>query len=70
MSSIGCVQNNFHANAMFGANYAPILHQDYYYLQTDQNNLPLEPRHLGVPPGASKMITGPMVRLVQIVHLS
>jgi hypothetical protein len=26
------------------------------------NVLPLEPRHLGVPSGASKMISNPMVR--------
>ena len=31
---------------------------------------PLEPRHLGVPSGASKMISEPMVRLVQTVLLS
>jgi hypothetical protein len=37
---------------------------------TDRNKLPLEPRHLEVPSGASKTITEPMVRLVQTVHLS
>jgi hypothetical protein len=47
-SSIGFVQNDFQAYGMFGANHAPILRQDYQYLQTDQNELPLEPRHLGV----------------------
>ena len=31
----------------------------------DPNNLPLEPRHLGVPSGASKMISEPMVRLAK-----
>jgi hypothetical protein len=36
----------------------------------DQNELPLEPHHLGVPSGASKMINVPMVRLVETVHLS
>jgi hypothetical protein len=35
-----------------------------------QAELSLEPRHLGVPSGASKMIYEPMVRLAQIVHLS
>jgi hypothetical protein len=35
-----------------------------------QNELPLEPRHLGVPSGASKMILEPVVRLAQTVHLS
>ena len=42
---------------MFGANRAPISHQDQHYLQIDQNELPLEPRHLGLPTGVSKMIT-------------
>jgi hypothetical protein len=46
------------------------LHQDLHYLQRDQNELPLEPHHLGVPSGASKTIPKPMVHLVQIVHLS
>jgi hypothetical protein len=36
----------------------------------DQNELPLEPHHLGAPSGASKTISEPMVRLVQIMHLS
>jgi hypothetical protein len=35
-----------------------------------QNELPLEPRHLGVPSGASKMISELMVLLVQTVQLS
>jgi hypothetical protein len=36
----------------------------------DRNELSLEPRYLGVPSGASKMITEPMVRSAQTVHLS
>jgi hypothetical protein len=36
----------------------------------DRNELPLEPRDLGVPSGASKMISEPMVFLVQTMHLS
>ena len=35
-----------------------------------ENELPLEPRHLVVPSGASKMISKPMVRLAQTMHLS
>ena len=38
---------------MFHANRAPILH----YLQTDRTELPLEPHHLGVQTGASKMVS-------------
>jgi hypothetical protein len=36
----------------------------------DQNELPVEPRQLGVPSGLSKMISQPKVHLAQIVHLS
>ena len=55
---------------MFDANRAPILCQDLHYLQMERNELSLEPRHFGVRTGASKMISEPMVRLAQIVHLS
>ena len=57
MSSIGCVQNYFGAYGTFGANRALILREDEHYLQTDRNELPLEPPHLGVPSGASKTIS-------------
>jgi hypothetical protein len=55
---------------MFGAYRAPIMCQDYHFLQTDRIELPLEPRHLGVPSGASKMIYEPIVCLAQTMHLS
>jgi hypothetical protein len=67
-SSIGCVKNDFWANDTFSTNRASILHQHLHYLQIDRKKLWLEPRHLGVPSGASKMILKPMVRLVQTVH--
>jgi hypothetical protein len=51
-------------------NHAPILRQDSDYLQTDRNEHPLEPHHLGVPSGAFKSIYEPTVRLAQTVHLS
>ena len=35
-----------------------------------RNELPLEPRHLVEPSGATKTISEPMVRLVQTMHLS
>jgi hypothetical protein len=69
-SSIGCLQYYFRAYGMFDANYALILHQEYHYRQTDRTELPLEPRHLGVPSSASKMISMPMVRSLQTLHLS
>jgi hypothetical protein len=69
-SSIGCLQYYFWAYGMFDANCALILHQEYHYRQTDRTELPLEPRHLGVPSSASKMISMPMVRSLQTLHLS
>jgi hypothetical protein len=36
----------------------------------DRNEIPLEPRLLGVPPSASKTISDPMVHLAQTMHLS
>ena len=51
-------------------NHAPILRQDEHYLQMYRNELPLEPRHLVVPSGVTKMISEPMVLLVQTMHLS
>jgi len=36
----------------------------------DQNELPLDPRHVGVPSGVPKMIYEPMVRSMQTMHLS
>jgi hypothetical protein len=36
----------------------------------DRSELPLEPRHLGVPSSVSKMISMPMVCSVHTVHLS
>jgi hypothetical protein len=56
-SSIGCVQNDFWGYGTFGANCGPILHRDKHYLQMDRNKILHDPRHLGVPSGASKMIS-------------
>jgi len=36
----------------------------------DQNNLPLDPCHKGVPLGVSKVISEPVVRSAQTVHVS
>jgi hypothetical protein len=55
---------------MFGANRAPVLRQDYHYLQTEKNELSLEPHHLGVSSRASKTISEPMVCSAQTVRLS
>jgi hypothetical protein len=68
-SSIGCVQTDFRFYGTFSANCAPILHQDYHYLQIGRNELPLEPHYLGVPLGVSKTIFEPIVRSAQTVHL-
>jgi hypothetical protein len=69
-SCIWCVQNIFWANGTFGANRAPILRQDQHYLETHWNELPLEPHNVGVPSGASKMISELMVLLAQGINLS
>ena len=53
---------------MFGSNRAPILHRQW--LPTDRNESPLDPRHLGVPSGVSKMISEPMVCSAPTMHLS
>jgi hypothetical protein len=67
-SSIRCIQNDFIRDyGTFGANHSPIVR---HYHQTNQNKLSLEPRHLGVPSGASKTIPRPMVCLAQTMHLS
>ena len=51
---------------MFGANCAPIKH----YHQTDRNEIPHDPHHLGVLSGVSKMIFVPVVCSAQTVHLT
>jgi hypothetical protein len=68
-TSIRCVQDGFQAYGMFDTNHAPILRQNWHYLQTDSNKLPLNPRHLRVSSGASKTISEPMVHSAQTVHL-
>jgi hypothetical protein len=47
---------------------APILHPHKHHLQTFQNESPHDPRHLGVPPGASKTISEPKVHSAQTLH--
>jgi hypothetical protein len=69
-SAIGCIQNDFWATGMLGTSHAPILHQHQHCLQMDQNEIAHDPRHLGVPSGASKTISKPVVHSAQTVHLS
>jgi len=69
-STSGCVKNDSRAYGMFDANRASNLHRDSHCLQMDRNELPLDPHHVAVPSGASKMISRPMVRSSQIMHLS
>ena len=52
------------------AYHAPILHRHKHCLQMERREIPHDPRHVGVPSGASKMIYEPMVRSTQTVHLS
>ena len=69
-SSIGCVETDFQAYGTFNTKRATILHRRQHCLQRDRNEISHDPRHLGVPSGASKMISEPMVHLTQTVHLS
>jgi hypothetical protein len=55
---------------MFSKNRATVLHRHQHYLQMDQNEIPHVPLHLGVPSGASKMISEAEVRSAQTVQLS
>jgi hypothetical protein len=48
---------------------SPILHGRKHYLQTDQNEIPHDLGHQGIPSGASKMIFVPVVCLAQTIHL-
>jgi hypothetical protein len=61
---------SFCAYGTFGTNCAPIMHRNKHNLQKDQNEILHDPRHLGVPSGASKSVSEAMVRLVQTMDLS
>jgi hypothetical protein len=69
-STIRCIQNNFWAYGTYSAKHAPIMHRNQHYLQKDRKEILHDPHHLGVPLGASKMISGAMLCLVQTVDLS
>jgi len=69
-STFGCVKNDSLAYGTFDVNHASNLHEDSHYLQMDRNELPLEPHHVAIPWGASKMISRLMVCSSQIVLLS
>jgi hypothetical protein len=60
-SAIRFVQNDFCAYGTIGTNYAPISHQ---------NEISHDPHHLGGPSAGFKMISEPVVRSAQTVHLS
>ena len=68
--SSGCVQTDFQAYGTLDAKRASKLHRRQHCLQTDRNEISHDPRHLGVPSGASEMISEPMVRSAQTAHLS
>jgi hypothetical protein len=55
---------------MFSTNRAPILNRQQHYLQMHQNEIPHDPRHLGVSSGASTIISEAVVRSTPTVHLS
>ena len=63
-------QTDVRAYGTFDAKRATILHRRQHFLQTDRNEISHDPCHLGVPSGASKTISNPMVRSTQTAHLS
>jgi len=69
MSTIRCVQNGFLAYGALGENRATILHWNSHS-PNRPNEIPYDTRHLGVPTGASNLISEHMVCPVQTVHLS
>jgi hypothetical protein len=66
--TIMCVQNDFWAYGTSRANHALISHQQERF-HTERREIPHDPRHVGVPSGASKMIFELMLCLTQTVHL-
>jgi hypothetical protein len=46
------------------------MYRNQQYLQKDLNEILHDPRHVGVPLGASKLVSEAMGRLVQTVDLS
>ena len=58
--SIGCIQNDFWSYLALTLTPSP----------NGPNEIPHDPRHQGVPLGASKMISEPVERLSQTMHLS
>jgi hypothetical protein len=58
-STIGCMKLWFLSLWYIFANRAPILHGHWHCLQTERNKVLHDPRYLGVPSGASKMISEP-----------
>jgi hypothetical protein len=69
-SSIGCVHNNFWAYVTFGTKRCTYLASRLALSLNRPKRLSVEPRHLGVASGVSKIISEPMVHLVQTLHLS
>jgi hypothetical protein len=67
---IGCVQNDLWAYGTFAQSVHLSCVKISTHLQMDWIEIPLEPRHIGVPSVASKMIYEPMVHMAQTVQLS
>jgi hypothetical protein len=69
-SSIRCTQTDFQADCTFGAEPCTYLASRLSFSPNGLKELPLDPCHVGVPPGVSKMITKPMVHLAETMHQS
>jgi hypothetical protein len=69
-STNGSAQNDLHARGTFGRKPNTYLAPRLTLSPNGLKWVPLDPRHLGVPSSASKMISKPMVRSAQTVQLS
>jgi hypothetical protein len=69
-STIGCSQNDFRPCGAYDSNKHLSCTDAHSISKMDQNKIPHDSRHLGVPSSASKMILEPIVCSAQTVHQS
>jgi hypothetical protein len=69
-STIRCVQNEFCGYVMFGTKLCTYLAPTLTLSWNIPNEIPLDPCHLGVASSTFKMISEPVVRSAQTMHLS
>jgi hypothetical protein len=69
-SAINCFKNDFWAYGTFNTSRAPVLHRDWWHLHPDQNKIPLDPCHIGVPSVASKWFMSQWTFSTNRAHIS